>query len=198
MATLSKTQGTSLVSLQQVASNDKVVGSAQDVSTKFAATVFIHLGRDDTGGALAAPVEFRVEGSAKSSGNDHWYPLQVFRSGLTVPESEALSGTVNAGATSFTVASTTNLAAGQIIFIKNGTLGNSEFARINKIVTTTITPIDALTNAQTGSTLYNQGEMFTANLDLTAVGRIRLVVDAGATGRTVVVEALMVTGDSIA
>jgi hypothetical protein len=82
--------------------------------------------------------------------------------------------------------------------VKNSVLANSEFARIKSVSTNaSVSIIDGLTNTQTGSTIYNQGEMFTAQLDLTAVGRIRLVADASSTGKTIVVEAFMVTGDTI-
>ena len=55
----------------------------------------------------------------------------------------------------------------------------------------------ALVNAQTGSTIYDQGEFFSTVLDLTAIGRIRLVADFSGTGQACAVEAYMVTADSI-
>jgi hypothetical protein len=198
MASITKTQGISLLSLQQIAGNSVSISSVQDVTTKLAATIFIHLGRDDTSGALSNGVEFRIEASAKASGDDQWFTLMKFRSNVTVPESEALTGTITSTATSLTLSSTTNLSVGQIILVKNSVLANSEFARIKSVSTNaSVSIIDGLTNTQTGSTIYNQGEMFTAQLDLTAVGRIRLVADASSTGKTIVVEAFMVTGDTI-
>jgi hypothetical protein len=198
MATISKTQATSLISLQQIASNSVVKSSAQDVSAKLGATIFIHLGRDDTGGALTTAVTFRIQASAKSAADDQWYDIVSFISGVTVPEAEAVTGTENAGATVIEVASTTNLTVGDFILFKNGTIGNSEWGRIIAVSTnTSITVMDAITNAQTGSTIYDQAEQFIAQLDLTSIGRIRVVADCSGTGRTVVVEAFMVTGDSI-
>jgi hypothetical protein len=198
MASITKTQGTSLITLQQVASNMVVVSGVQDVSTKLAATIYIHLGRDDTAGNLSNPAEFRLEGSAKSSGNDQWFPLAIARSNINVPEAEAVTATVSAGQKLITMSSTTNYAVGQHVFIKNTTLANSEFGRIKDVDTnTSITVIDDLTNAQTGSTVYNRAELFTMQVDLTSVGRIRLVADCSSTGRTTIVEALMTTGDSI-
>jgi len=197
MATITKTQGTSLLSLQSVASNTVVISSAQDVSTKLAATVFIHFGRRATT-ALTEGMEFRIEASSKSSGDGHWYPLASFKTAIAAAESEAVSGTVSSGTNVITVASTTNLVAGDLVYIDNGTIGNSEWGRVKSISTnTSITIEDNLVNAQTGATIYDQAEFYAAQIDLTAVGRIRLVADGRNTGQAVAVEAHMVTGDSI-
>lgn len=198
MATPSKTVATSVLTLQQIASNSVLVSSVQSVTTKFAAQFGVHLGRDDTGGALTTGVAFRIEGSMKSSGDDQWFPLAEYTSGTATPEAEALTGTEAAGATVLEVASTTNLTVGDIILIKNTTIANSEWARIKAVVTnTSITVIDAITNAQTGSTVYDQAELWSPVIDLLNMTRIRLVADASNTGRTVVVEAYMNTCDSI-
>lgn len=197
MATITKTVGTSLLSLQSVASNTVVISSAQDVSTKLAATVFIHFGRRATT-ALTEGMEFRIEGSSKSSGDGHWYPLATFKTAIAAAESEAVSGTVSSGTNVITVASTTNLTVGDLIYIDNGTIGNSEWGRIKSVSTnTSVTIEDNLVNAQTGATIYDQAEFYVAQLDLTAVGRIRLVANGCNTGQAVAVEAHMVTGDSI-
>jgi hypothetical protein len=143
-------------------------------------------------------LEFRIEASAKSSGDGYWWPLATFRTAIALAESEAVSGTVSAGTNVITVASTTNLVAGDIIFIDNGTIGNSEWGRIKSVSAgVSVTIEDNLVNAQTGATIYDQAEMFVAQLDLTAVGRLRVVADGSGTGQAVAVEALMVTGDSI-
>lgn len=198
MASITKTQGISLITLQAVAADTVVKSSAQDVSSKLAAAVFVHLGRDDTGGNLVAPVEIRVEASAKSSGDDQWFPLVTLRSNKTVPVSEVLTGTIATNTSTLTMADTTGFAVGQVVFIKNSTLANSEFHRLKDVVTNAnVKIIDNLSHAQTGATIYTQAEMFVAQVDLTSIGRIRLVVDASNTGRSIVVEGFMVTGDSI-
>jgi hypothetical protein len=197
MATITKTQGTSLLSLQSLASNSVVISSATDVSTKLAGSVFMHFGRRATN-ALNEGLEFRVEASAKSSGDGFWFPLAIFKTSVIAAESEAVSGTVSSGTNVITVASTSGLVAGDVIYIDNGTIGNSEWGRIKSISSnTSVTIEDNLVNAQTGATIYDQAEMFAAQLDLTAVGRIRLVADGRNTGYAVAVQAYMVTGDSI-
>ena len=198
MSTPVKTVATSVLTVQQLASNSVLVSSVQAVTTKFAAQFGVHLGRDDTGGALAAGVAFRIEGSMKSTGDDQWFPLAEYTSGTTTPEAEAVSGTEAVGSTVIEVASTTNLVAGDIILFKNTTIGNSEWGRIKSIVAnTSVTVIDAITNAQTGSTIYDQGEFWSPVVDLLNLTRIRLVVDGSGTGRSVVVESFMNTCDSI-
>jgi hypothetical protein len=114
----------------------------------------------------------------------------------TTSGSGAVSGTEAAGETVIGVASTTNLAVGQNIFFKNTTLANSEFARIIALVANvSITVMDAIKNAQTGSTIYNQAEFFNAQLDLASMSRIRVVYDCSGTGRSVVGYARMTMTD---
>ena len=197
MATITKTVGAALLSLQSIASNTVVISSAQDVSTKLSATVLIHFGRRATT-ALTEGMEFRVEASGKSTGDGHWFPLAVFKTATATAETEAVTGTVAAGATVITVASTTNLTVADMIYIDNTTIANSEWGYIKAVsANTSVTIEDALVNAQTGSTLYDQAEVFVAQLDLTAVTRLRLVANGDNTGQAVAVEAWLVTGDSI-
>lgn len=198
MATPTKTQGTSVLSLQSIASGSVVASSAFDVSTKFAATLFIHFGRR-AATALTVPCVIRVEASSKSSGDGHWYPLAQVSTDTAGCEAEAVSGTVSAGQPVITVASTTNLAAGDIVYIDNGTIANSEWGRIKSIVVnTSVTIEDNLVNAQTSSTLYDRAQMWAVQLDLLAVGRLRVVVNNSGTGQAIAIEAHMVTADAVA
>lgn len=197
MAAMVKTQAVSLLTIQALASNAAVISTVVDWATKMAATLFLSLGRDDSAGALAVPFNFRVQGTPDASGDRRWMDLAVFQSGLTVPEPEAITGTQAIGATTLTLASTVNFAIGQLVLLKNTTIGNSEFARIKSFVAnTSFAPIDPITLAQTGSTLYTQAEQFVLQLDLTGIERVRVVADNSGTGRSVVVEAYAVTGDS--
>ena len=197
MATFSKTQGTSVLSLQSVAANGVVISSAIDVSTKIAASIFIHFGRR-AATASTAGARLRIEASSKSSADGHWYPLAMFETNFAAVEAEAVSGTVNAGTNIITVASTSNLAANDIIFIDNGTIANSEWGRIKSVVTnTSVTIEDNLVNAQTSATLYDGAEMYVANLRLESVGRIRVVVDGSSFTQAFAVEAHIITTDAI-
>ena len=197
MATITKTAGTSIISLQSIAANTVVISSVQDVSTKLGATMFIQFGRRATT-ALTEGMEFRIEASAQSSGDGFWFPMASFKTNISAAESEAVSGTVASGTNVITVASTTNLTVADRIFIDNTTIGNSEWGKIKAIsANVSVTIEDNLVNAQTGSTIYDQAELYVAQLDLTAITRLRLVCDGSNTGQAVAVQAYTVTGDSI-
>lgn len=199
MGTPAKTQNTDLIVLQSVASAAFVIGSAIDVSTKVGAMVGVKFGRRATT-ALTVPVIFRVEISMKASGDGHWHPYAQIATDIATSESEAATGTNSAGQKVITCASTTNLVAGDVVFIDNTTIGNSEWGRIASIVaSTSITLEDNLTNAQNSgaATIYDQAQIFAPiAVDLTAVGRIRCVVDNSGSGQAIAAEVKMVTWDS--
>ena len=197
MATPSKTIQSDPISLQSVASGTVVISTPLDVSSKFAAQFFIHFGRR-AASALSAPVIFRIEASAESSGDGHWYPLAVVSTEVALAEAEAVSGTVSSGQKVITVASTTNLSPGDPIFIDNSTIANSEWQRIKSTVTnTSVTVEDNLTNAQTGSTIYDQAQIIPIIVDLTTVTRVRVVVDNSQSGQAIAAEVELITLDSI-
>jgi len=60
-----------------------------------------------------------------------------------------------------------------------------------------VTIEDPLVNAQTGATVYTLAEFYVAQLDLTAITRIRLVVDNTSTANAIAVESHVITGDSL-
>lgn len=192
-----KTVGTSVMALQTVSASSVAISTPVSTGNALGATIFIHFGREAET-AAGAGVNIRIEASSKSSGEGHWYPLCIFTTGFAACSGEAVSGTEAAGQTVISVASTTGLTAGDIIFFFNGTIANSEWHRIKSIVAaTSVTLEDALVNAQTGSTFYDSAEMFVAQLDLTAVSRLRIVADGSAFTQAFAIEADMITFDSI-
>lgn len=198
MAALTKTPGTVVLTHTAITHPNSVIGSAQDVSTKFAATIIcFHSAVEAT--ANTNPGSFYIQVSGESSGNASWGTVAQFTASVVTDNIEAVSGTENAGATVIECASTTGYTAALPIYFKNGTLANSEWAFIQSIVTnTSVTVIDGITNAQTGSNMHNNADIFVAQLDLTAVSRLRVnFIHQGATGADVDVKALMVTGDTI-
>jgi hypothetical protein len=199
MATPSKTQGTSLLSVQNVANNTVVDSGAVAVTTVYGGTVLIHIGRDVTT-ALTNPVNIRVLGSAKSSADDQWFTLAFLQSGIVAAISNTLSGSSNAsGQNVLTATGNFTQSDGDLCFIKNGTIANSEFVRLQHVTAaTTVSTFFNLTRTQTSATLYSKADEFAVQLDLTAIGRIRLVIDTLSTGQAVNVEAYLITCDSIA
>lgn len=198
MASITKTQGIEIVETTLLIAGTVLISDVQDVSTKLAATIFIHFAKVDPN-ALTTGCEIRIEASAKATGDDQWFPIQTFRSSIAAPVQEQLTGTNNSGDTVLEMVSTTGFAAGQIVFIEaSPDVSVSEWARINAVtLNTSVTLVDTLTLSQTGSELWSGAEMYVAQVDLTAIGRIRMVADASNTGRNVVVQAHMVTGDTI-
>ena len=199
MAAPVKTANTTLLAMQSIATGVAVISSAVDVSTKIGAFIGIHYGHRSASSTIG-PI-FRLEGTYKASGagDAHWFVLASYQPLTITSEGEAVSGTVAAGQNVITVASTTNLGAGAILFCDNSTIGNSEIVRIKSIVAnTSVTAEDNLVNAQTGATLYSGAEIITWDISLVTVQQIRFVVDTytGPTGQNIAVEVFMSTWDS--
>jgi len=160
MATYSKTAGANLLALQSVAASSVAVGSAVDVSTKIGGLVYARFGRR-AATASTGVANIRIEASYSASANNSWFPFATFSTNIAAASDEAVSGTVGSGTAVITVASTAGLVAGDVIFIDNGTIANSEWARIKSIVSnTSVTVEDVLVNAATGATIYDQAEIY--------------------------------------
>jgi len=176
-ATPTKTGGATLFTLASTAASAVAISSVVDVSTKLGALINIFFGRRSAT-AAGAGVNIFIEGSTFASGDDNWTTLAQLTTEFAACEAEAVTGTVAAGATVITCASTTNLTAGDYIYIDNSTIANSEWRRIKSISTnTSVTVIDALTNAQTSSTMYDAAQTYAVSLDLSRVMRLRIVFD---------------------
>ncbi len=201
--TLTKTAAGVLLAHTQQATAVITVGSAVDVSTKVGpATAFVKMGRT-VATALGNNVKFRLEASAKTSGNDEWVPIYEWTSqnGTTAASSTTLNDAAcNAGDTVFTLTSGTGFAAGDHIYLREtGTPGNSEWVREKSISTNDVTVEEAITRSHTnGITVTDLAESFAIPIDIAGLVRVRLVVDtaSAASGQTVDVIAWIVTADS--
>lgn len=187
---------TDLIALQSVAASSVFIGPAVDFSGKWGGSVLVRFGRRSAT-AAGASANIRIEASRSASGDNSWFPVVTFSTSSAACEAEAVSGTVNAGTNVITVASTTNLTAGDVIFIDNGTIGNSEFGRVKSIVTnTSITIEDNLVNAQTGSTIYDAAEIFNL-VDLpVGITHIRAVADGSLFTQAFAVQVTLITVDN--
>jgi len=148
-----------LDAINTYASGTTTLGNAADISTaRPGSLLYLWYGPDSTTACTVA-AEAHVQISPATSGNDSWSDLVTITFGTTTAEAEVLTGTEAAGSTVLELASTTNLARLSRILIRNSTVANSEFADIASIVTnTSITVVDGITNAQTGSTVYTQAD----------------------------------------
>lgn len=200
MATISKTQGVAALAHQAVTHPNTVKGSAQDVSTKLAATIVCFHSSVEAA-ANTNPGSFLVQISGSSSGDEDWATVAEFTASATTADTEAMTATEPIGETVLAVADTTGFAAADFLYVQAaGTLVDSEWARCQETVTnTSITLIDGLAVAKDSSdVIWNDADIFVAQIDLTAVGRVRVIFQhEGATGANAHVKALMVTGDSI-
>lgn len=196
--TPNKVAAGTLLALQSVAASSVVISAALDLSAKLGDTlVMVRFGRRSAT-AAGASANLRIEVSFSASVDNSWFPLTVFSTGFAAAEAEAVSGTVNSGTGVITVASTTNLAPPDIIFIDNGTIANSEWGRIKALsANVSVTIEDNLVNAQTGSTLYDSAEIYTPILIPKEAMRVRFVADGSLFTQAFAVEARYETYDSL-
>lgn len=177
-------------SMQQISSGGVLVGADIDLTSALAGGLTIHMGPDSTTAVTAAGYAI-VQVSAQASGDDDWADWETLTMGTTTAESEAVTGTEAAGSTVIEVASTTNLTVGDNILFKNGTAGNSEFAKIISVSTnTSVTVADGIKNAQTSSTIYDQAYRWPVRLPWGDFQRAR-VLYFGATGPTTMIQTFL-------
>lgn len=197
MAIFTKTIQTALLSIQSVAASSVAISSAFNMDTKLGGIISVRFGRRAVT-AAGAGTNIRIEASHAASGDNSWYPLAIFTSAFALVEGEAVSGTVNASQNVITVAATANLTAGDIIFIDNTTIANSEWGRIKSIsANVSVTLEDNLINAQTGSTLYDNAEIYSPISIPEGVMRIRAVADGSLFTQAFAVNVSLMTIDAI-
>lgn len=187
---LTKTDEISVYAIASTASNAASIGTAIDVSTYYAGTLRIRMGRG-TGTAFTVGPKVRVEGTPESGAEtaNQWAVLATFQMSVGASiGSQTVSGTEAAGQTAVTLAAATNFAAGDYVFFHNTTIGNSEWSRVVSISGAEITIEEGLVNAQTGATCRDQAEQYLCSLDLTAINALRIVVDGAGSGQAVICE----------
>lgn len=200
MATIAKTQAVSVIAWSDIATANVTIGSVVDCSTALAAAFFVKMGRRSGTAFTAGWPNFRVEGSAKSSGNDSWIPLCSFQPAIgTSIANTTLNGAVSAGATSCVVTSATGISAGDLLYLDGDTDAGNEIVRVKSVSGTTVTFEEACTNAHSsGNAVTDQAETYVAQVDCSSLARLRAVADNAGSGQTMACEILAITGDSIA
>ncbi len=197
MATYTKTVQTPLISLQSVAASSVVSSSAFDVSTKLGGIIQVRFGRRSATAATAG-VNIRLELSHTGSTDNSWYPFATLTTAFAACEAEAVSGSCLAGTPVIRVASTTNLTAGDVIFVDNSTIANSEWGRVKAISTNaSVTLEDALVSTQTGATLYDSAEIYAPIAIPEGAIRIRAVIDGSSFTQAFAIQVTLSTIDSI-
>lgn len=200
MATITKTEGTVILTHQAVTHPATVTGTELDVDGKLAATLVLYHGFVEAA-VNTNPGTFYIFTSPSASGDEDWATIAQFTVTTGTPDDESISGVEGAASTVIEVTATAGFAAGDILYIQDvGTLADSEWNRCEQIVAnTSIDLIWGLTNAKDGSDhIYNDAEIFVCQVDCTAVTRILVVFQhEGAAGANVHVKGIAVTGDSI-
>lgn len=196
--TRNKIDDVELIALQLVTSAPRVVISSElDTTNLTSISVTIHLGRQ-TETAFTAGVNFRIEMSPAPSGTGNWHVITQFTSALGSSVASQAVGAAGAAAGQKVIpmTDTTGFSAGDMIFIQNATLANSEFHRISAVTTnTSITIEDNLQNSQPAtSTVYDQAESYYALIDTSSIKRMRVVIDGSGAAQNFATHCDVVTG----
>lgn len=197
--TVTKTEGTVLLTTQVCQSNAVVTGAAVDVSTKLGpAMAFVRYGRT-TIGSTAAPV-FMLEG--RSDNSNGWVPIHTWTTAYhgQAALAQSLQSTAAAGATSIQLSAALGSALSTPIVIYNSaTPANSEWNWQNMASTQPVLNW-SLYGAQTASVAIalSYAEMWAIPVDLGGLKAIRLRVSNiwNAVAQPNIVSAQIVTADS--
>jgi hypothetical protein len=200
MADVSKTAGVDVLTWQDVATGNVVISSPIDVDGKLSATFFGNVARRSGTAFTSGWPNVRVEASAKNSGDDAWFPLFQYQTSVgTAISNTTLSATVVTGSQSFTVATSANIQAGDLLYLGDTSASNWEIVRVKALSGNIIVPEQAVQKDHaSGASVTDQAEKIACILDLLSVTRLRAVLDNAGGGQTAAVELFVVTGDSIA
>ena len=202
MATISKTADIAILAHQAVTHPATVVGSPQDVGTKFAAKITLFHAAVEAAVENTNPGRFLVQTSASATGDEDWSTEYEFDATISTADTEAISGDEAAGQTVIGVADVASFVSRDKLYIQDTTVViDGEWNFCSRVVAaTSIDLVSGLTNAKDNAdVVWNDADIFTCWMDLTAVTRLRVVfLHQGTAGANCHVKGLMVTGDSIA
>lgn len=192
-----------MIALMELAASATTVGSEVDVSSKIGAIFHIHFGRT-TASAPTVGVTFRVEVAAVGTGvmsanaSSQWYTVASYTSSIIAAFAQTPSATAT---NALTVGAVTNFAAQDVCVVSSAhaspTLSNTEWCRLKAAASTTMTAEENFKNAYTAGSIWNKAEVATIPIDLTGIGRVRVVVDGSAHNQTALLEVYMSTFDQI-
>lgn len=190
----------SLLDHQEITHAGNVLGTAADVSSWLSALITVWLANIETT-ANATAVSVKIQGSQVASGDAEWFDLVTFTGSTTAAETEVLTATEPVGETVLAMASTTNLAVGDIVYIKDDTsVATSEWHEIVAVAAnTSITIADGLAVEKVADDdVYDQASRFVCPINCEGLKRIRVVViHQAATGSDIRVKAQMIGATDI-
>jgi len=189
---ITKTIETELQAIAALAADTQAVSSVLDLSGQIKkVAILIDHAKDAADASVGQGTEYVIQVSEKASGNDTWRALTSFTAAITAPTAMVTDAEEAAGQTVIECGAVVP-AVGDILFFKNATIANSEWANVIARVTTggseTVTLESGLTNTQAQGTYYTQGEHFVVVLDVEAITRLRVVCNntKGTTNRAIV------------
>jgi hypothetical protein len=191
------TAKTAHIAWADTATGSQVVGTAIVVNNgttkERAVRFFLKFGRRSGTAFTAGWPNIRFEVSSTDSGNGDWFTQYSYQAAVGASiANTTLNGAVSANATSFVVTSATNIAAGDMLFVKGNTDAENEIVRVKSVSGTTInlddgTPIVAAKN--TGNAVTDQAEMPPPfEFGGQSIRRIRAIVDNAGSGQTIAAE----------
>jgi len=139
--------------------------------------------------------------SGAASDNEDWATIREFDATISTADTEAMTATEPIGETALAVSSTAGFAANDNLYIQDASVvTDGEWGRCESLTgTTVINLVDGLTNAKDSSdVIWNDADVFTCQLDLSSVGRVRIVFQSeGTTSVNCHIKAMAIYGDSI-
>ena len=189
---INKTVQTELLAITAIAADSQQKSSTLSVSHINKASIFIDHARDATAAFVGNGTEYRIEVSEKATGNDTWRTLYSVVCGIAAASDIVMDESEPAAETEIKTGATLP-AVGDIVFFKNATIANSEWAKVISIDASGGTEHfdiqDGLTNTQAAlAHMYNKSEQFVLNLDLKVATRLRVIVNnnKGTTNQAIV------------
>jgi hypothetical protein len=179
---LTKNINTALLAWQDSNTGNVVLGTEVNCATFYAASFGIRIGRRTSTAFTGGWPNIRIEASPEASGGG-WIPLYVYQPAVGASiANTTLNGSVNANAANFVVASASNIAAGDILFLGDSSFNTNtttyELVRVKSVSGTTITPEEPVVNAHPNSAIVSdQAEMSFPAISLLPYSRLRAVGD---------------------
>jgi len=201
MASYTKTASRVLLAHQEVSHPNSSVGTALVVSNFLAADVVIYHANIETT-ANASGVRYEILGSVVDSGNEDWVVLASYTTSTAASSTANLTATEPVGETNIAVDATSGIVAGEIVYIKDATPAESEWAYVEYIESGSNVHIEhGLTVAKTASDdIFSDAEVVHIHVELDGIQRIqgRVTNHISATGSNFHCKMLCGTLDALA
>jgi hypothetical protein len=202
LITPTQTALTSYLASADTTTTNVRVGDPINVAGKRAIYFLVKMGRRSGTAFTSGYPQIRFEASQEASGDRNWVSLHAYQMavGASVANTTLSAAISSVPATSFTVAAATNIAVGDILFVKGDADSGNEFVRVRSVSGSTInldtgTPITVTKSS--GNAVTDQAEcppVFAFSCE--AFRRFRAVIDNSNGGQTVAAEVAYSTYDA--